>query len=183
MADGNQEAFRQLFHRYRHKVYAVALDTTGSPVMAEDVLQDIFLKIWLHRARLNQITHFKAYLFTATRNHIINLLKKEQRQSNALPEQLELAAGASEYDGEIYLMEKEYGALLQQAISRLPQRQAEAYRLIRLAGLKREVAAQQMGVSEDTTKSHLTQALRNIRAFCMAHLDCIIFLLLAHPFV
>lgn len=151
--------------------------------MAEDVLQDIFLKIWLRRAHLKEITHFKAYLFTATRNHIINQLKKERRQNNALPEELEQAAQTGEHDGEIYLMEKEYGALLQQAIDRLPQRQQEAYRLIRVNGLKREAAAQEMGVSEDTIKSHLTQALRNIRAFCMAHLDCIIFLLLAHPFV
>lgn len=183
IADGDQDAFRELFHRYKNKIYTITIDLTGSAAMAEDVLQDVFLKIWLRRESLSDITYFRAYLFTATRNHIVNLLKKERSGSQQPAEVLEQEGDSKqEYHGERYVMEKEYGALLEQAVNRLPLQQARAYRLINEGGYKREEAAREMGISQETVKTHFSQAMRNIRAFCMAHLEILFFLLLTHPF-
>lgn len=183
IADGDQDAFRELFHRYKHKIYTIAIDFTGSAVIAEDVLQDVFLKIWLRRTSLREVTHFRAYLFTATRNHIMNILRKERSGEQQSAEVLEQESDeGQQYHGERYVMEKEYGALLVQAVNRLPLQQARAYRLITEEGYKREDAAREMGVSQETVKTHLAQAMRNIRAFCMAHLEVLFFLFLTHPF-
>lgn len=183
IADGDQEAFRSLFDAYRNKIYTIGLDLTGSPAAAEDVVQDVFLKIWVRRDTLREVTHFRAYLFTTTRNHILELLRRDKlrtiKQQHA---QLNKDDKDNYHQGEMYVLEKEYGVLLQKAVERLPQQQERVFRLIREQGMKRAEAAREMGISEDTVKSHFSQAIRNIRAFCLGGARFIFFLLLTHPF-
>jgi RNA polymerase sigma-70 factor (ECF subfamily) len=67
-------------------------------------------------------------------------------------------------------MEKEYNSLLQNAIDRLPSQQRQVYYLIKDQGLKRIEVAHQLQIQPETVKFHLTQAMKNIRAFCMLHI-------------
>lgn len=135
--------------------------------MADDIVQDIFLQVWLKRSIMADVQHFRAYLFTLSRNYIARYMKRNARL---------IFAQASENDGvpeepaDRLLQEKEYAGILQQAIANLPAQQAEVYRLSKQEGLKREEVASIMGISPETVKAHLALAMRSIRAYCMVRL-------------
>src|SRR5262249_5656340 len=69
VAKGDESAFRQLFDQYWDNIYGVAFTFTKSPVIAEEMAQDVFVKIWLKRAELPQVKKFGDYLFIIARNH------------------------------------------------------------------------------------------------------------------
>ncbi len=79
LSEGDSAAFAELFHAYSDRVYATALRLMGSHTYAEEIVQEVFMKIWLTRHTLHQVTYFRAYLFTTARNHIFNCLKQLAR--------------------------------------------------------------------------------------------------------
>jgi len=182
VASGDEAAFTELFNAYKGRVYSIGVRLMGTSVAAEEIVQDVFLKIWLKREALVSIEYFRAYLFTATRHEIINALKRIARRrgitGDALPES---EPGGSDTDA--LLLDKEYQEVLRQAIERLPAQQREVYRLIKEQGLKREVVAEQLRLSPETVKVHLAKAMRSIRAFCISHLDLYIVLVLFDSFI
>src|SRR6185437_14476039 len=80
VAAGDEVAFARLFHRHRHRVYGLARKLVETDVQAEDVLQEIFLKLWSGRKKLKEIRDFKAYLAVLTRNQVYNALRRQALQ-------------------------------------------------------------------------------------------------------
>jgi len=70
IAEGDESAFRKLFEHYWDNIYSVALAFTKSPVIAEEMVQDVFVKIWTKRQYLPEVQKFSDYLFIIARNHI-----------------------------------------------------------------------------------------------------------------
>lgn len=161
-AQGSEPAFTLLFNRYKHKLYSYLLSLTTSPQIAEDIIQDTFLKLWKDRAGLEAIDHLGAYLFTMTRNLAINALKRIARETAILatlqPQQNNLVATAPDN-----LSLKEVEQLLHQTIQSLPPQQKLIYTLSREQGLKHEDIAHQLHLSSSTVRNHIVQALRTIR--------------------
>ncbi|NLR78088.1 RNA polymerase sigma factor [Chitinophaga eiseniae] len=175
LAQGEDHAFAGVFHHYRHRIYAIAFRLLGSASQAEDVVQDIFLKMWLKRGELHEISHFKAYLFTVTRNHIFTSLKLVARQQLAASE---LSATAVNEIKDAAIIHKEYEQILQRAIAQLSPQQELIYKLSKEEGLKRNEIADRLQLSPETIKVHLANAMRSIRAFCMARMDLNTFLII-----
>ncbi|NLR57627.1 RNA polymerase sigma-70 factor [Chitinophaga polysaccharea] len=175
LAQGEDHAFASVFHHYRHRIYAIAFRLLGSASQAEDVVQDIFLKMWLKRGELHEISHFKAYLFTVTRNHIFTSLKLMARQQLAASE---LSATAVNEIKDAAIIHKEYEQILQRAIAQLSPQQELIYKLSKEEGLKRNEIADRLQLSPETIKVHLANAMRSIRAFCMARMDLNTFLVI-----
>jgi|SRR6185437_1016942 RNA polymerase sigma-70 factor (family 1) len=173
IADGDEIAFEKLFSHYRNRIYSVAFKLTKSYVTAEEIVQDVFLKIWINRSNLNNIQNFSGYLFIVTRNDAYKALKGIAGKSKIiLVEEQDQNLAAN--DTADRLMEKEYNLILQNAIERLPNQQKEVYTLVRQHGLTRDEAAHQLHIQPETVKYHLAQAMKNIRAFCMLHLGIFI---------
>lgn len=170
---GDENAFATFFHHHKNRIYGLALKLTHSPSLAEEIVQNVFLKIWLKRADLMEIQNLQAYLFTIARNDVYKVLKQISKnyQKVLLAEEDLLPA---ENNSEDYVMEKEYTTLLRKAIDRLPHQQRQVYNLIKEQGLKREEAAVYLRLHPETVKSHLAQAMKNIRNFCMLHLQVFI---------
>ena len=76
LMEGNNKAFRKLFNTYRDDVYAYSISMLKTKVLAEGIVQDVFMNIWEHRDRLNSDLSFKSYVFTITRNLTFNLIGK-----------------------------------------------------------------------------------------------------------
>ncbi len=76
LMEGNNKAFRKLFNTYRDDVYAYSISMLKTKVLAEGIVQDVFMNIWEHRDRLNSDLSFKSYVFTITRNLTFNLISK-----------------------------------------------------------------------------------------------------------
>ena len=177
VAEGDRNAFTQIYNNYRNKIYSIAFELTESTTVAEEIVQDTFLKIWVKRDSLHEVEHFRAYLFTITRNYVFTALKRIARQ-----ESLEVSAVQDaplyDHDTEDRVLNNEYTRILQAAIDRLPEQQKQVYNLIKKEGLKREEAAAALHLSPETVKTHLAQAMRSIRTYCLARLDISIALII-----
>jgi RNA polymerase sigma-70 factor (family 1) len=177
VAEGDRNAFTQIYNNYRNKIYSIAYELTESTGVSEEIVQDVFLKIWVKRETLDEVEHFRAYLFTITRNYVFAALKRIARR-----ERLEVSAleGAPLYhhDTEDQVQNNEYTRILQAAIDRLPEQQRQVYNLIKKEGLKREEAAAALQLSPETVKTHLAQAMRSIRTYCLTRLDVTIALII-----
>lgn len=169
VSEGNQQAFELLVKQYRQNIYTTALRLLHVQVLAEEVLQDIFLKVWLKRAELHTVTHFPAWLHALAKNTIYTAFQRSLKEKVQPVGQAEEHLAAS-YNTEDDLLDKEYTLLLNTAINRLPPRQQQTYRLIRQDGLKREEAARVLGISPETVKFNLDEANRKVRAYCLAQL-------------
>jgi RNA polymerase sigma-70 factor (ECF subfamily) len=168
VAEGDEKAFRQLFDHYWNKIYSVALTLTKSTALSEEIVQDVFLKIWLKREQLPSVEKFDGFLFTVAKNHIYNELRKKTMEqpfvehleqhfleSSALPEQI--------------MVLKETKQLIDKAVQQLPDQQRAVFELSRNEGLDYTTIADQLGISRSTVKNHMTKALQFLRQYLNAH--------------
>ena len=170
ISGGDENAFAAVFDHYRNKIYGVALKLTHSTTVAEEIVEDVFLKIWTRRATLNVIENFSAYLFTIARNETYKILKQIAKNYKIvlLSENNESLVHNNTED---YLVDKELTTLLQKAIDRLPHQQKQVYKLMKEEDLKRAEVAELLHLQPETVKFHLAQAMKNIRTYCMLHLN------------
>lgn len=177
VAEGDRNAFTQLYNNYRNKIYSIAYELTESTTVAEEIVQDTFLKIWVKRDSLLEVEHFRAWLFTITRNYVFTALKRIARKESIEVSAIQ-DAPLYDHDTEDRVLNNEYTRILQAAIDRLPEQQKQVYNLIKKEGLKREEAAAALHLSPETVKTHLAQAMRSIRTYCLARLDISIALII-----
>jgi RNA polymerase sigma-70 factor (ECF subfamily) len=171
VAAGSERAFQVLFDCYHGKVYGTALKFLKSPEVAEEVVQDVFLKIWLKREEMPSVERFNAYLFIMTRNTIFNRIKKAAYEVSV---QKEIARNFSEIDDqtENLLRDRQYQKILQEAMNLLPPQQKQVYHLAKVEGLSHEAIAERMQISRLTVKTHMAKALQTIRTYLTHHLHC-----------
>lgn len=170
VAHGDEKSFATLFHCYRNKIYSVAYRLTQSTFLAEEVVQDIFLKLWLKRDTLTEIKDFENYLFIMARNHVFSAIKRSVRQQS-LVDELILEMPSSENSTYNKIISQEYEQILQQAVDLLPPQQKQIYLLSKEQELKREEIAKLLHISSETVKTHLSRALRHIRAYSVSKLE------------
>lgn len=170
IAQSDEIAFSKLFDHYRNKIYSVALKLTHSTTVAEEIVQDVFLNIWLRRASLNEIENFSAYLYVIARNETYKFLKKIAKNYK-LVLITENNTSIVPNNSEENLIDKELTSLLQKAIDRLPSKQKQVYKLIKEGDLKRGEVAELLQIQPETVKFHLAEAMKSIRHYCMLHLN------------
>lgn len=177
LAAGEEAALAELFSQYSNRLYSVACKLTHCTVTSEEIVQDVFLNIWRSRAALTKVKHLESYLFVVTRNVSYKALRKIalRRCTITLPEH-ELQFTATPVQP--LLPEKELETLLRTAVERLPPQQRKVYRYIREQGLKREEVANLLQLQPETVKFHLSQAMKNIRSFCLPRLNSLLSVLL-----
>jgi RNA polymerase sigma-70 factor (family 1) len=162
IAQGDELAFAALFHAWRDKLYSFALRLSNSETLAEEAVQDSFLKIWQNQADLTEIQQFGPYLFRMAKNHLLNALARQAREKAILAE-LGRRTDDAGGDPAQTLDSKQFRARLQQAIDGLPAQQRKVYTLSREQGWRQDEIAQHLHISTSTVKAHMTQALRSLR--------------------
>ena len=165
---GNEEAFDVFFYRYNTKVYYFILHIVKVEEVAEELIHDVFLKIWLNREGLRQIENPGNYLFVAAKNRSLNALAKaaaERRDKEPLDRQVI----ADRSDPEDELSYKESLALMAQAIQELPEQQRLVFHLSKEQGLSRDEIADRLNVSPHTVKNQLGSARKSIQQYMQAH--------------
>lgn len=179
ISEGDETAFARLFDRFKDDLYYLTLSLTKSAAAAEDVLQEVFLKIWLNRKALPSIDNFHGYLVVMTRRVILNQLRKLERQKNReLTVQQSMPTEITD-DAVDRLQAKQYDSLLQSVLELIPAQQAAVFRLVKLRGLSREETASEMGLSPETVKKHLERAMKSIRAMLLVRMEDALLLMLA----
>lgn len=164
IAKGDHLAFRTLFDLYRNKVYSYAYRFLSSESQAEEIVQEVFIKIWLRRTTLNSIDNFGGYIRIVSKNLTLNALKKLALDFKTL-ESTRLSWTEVDNDTESGIILKDTKALLDEAIDRLPPQQKIVYSLFHLDGLKQKEVAEKLNISPLTVKVHLREAVKFIRLF------------------
>ncbi|MCC6287777.1 MAG: sigma-70 family RNA polymerase sigma factor [Chitinophagaceae bacterium] len=173
LSNNNQNAFEQLFNRYKNKIYGVAHKFTHCVITSEEIVQEVFMIVWLKRSEFSKVENFEAYILTITKHLVYKFLREKARQSinSASP----VATYSSVHHAEIQLRDKEYSQILRQAVKKLPLQQQKVYMLIKENGLKRNEVAKMLQLTPDTIKFHLAQAMKSIRIHCMMYLNTLFF--------
>lgn len=166
IAEGDQLAFCTVFDHYRKYVYSFGRKITRSEEMAEEIVQDVFLKVWFGRDRLKNIDSFGAYLNILVRNHSFNLLRQAAQQQKTT-QQMRLSLSDQDNGTQQVLDYRETVRMLDEALELLPDQQRMVYTLCHREGLKYEEAALQMNISAATVHYHMKLALSTIREHFM----------------
>lgn len=164
VAAGDQQAFTQVFDQYWGHLYSVAWTLTRSRETARDMVQEIFIKLWMVRAELPLKDSFRNYLFIVARNHILSELRRKV-QEIPFQEQLLTWFGDNSVQADQRLLFRESQHLIQQAIDQLPAQQKQVYLLSRENDWSQDEIAQHLQVSKNTVKTHMSRALASIREY------------------
>lgn len=164
IAAGNKEAFTNLFHSYTEKLLPFINKLTGPAGDAEEIIQEVFLKLWMHREKLNTIDNPKAYIVSIVSNESTNYLQKLARQ-NRLTEKAKSLKVESPLSPAENIALKETGKLINEAIQHLTPACREVYILSREEHLSIPEIATRLQRSENTVKNQLVRALKEIREY------------------
>lgn len=170
ISQGDEVAFKRLFESYWDNIYGAAFAFTKSSVLAEEMVQDVFVKVWTKRESLPGVKKFRDYLFIIARNHIFSALRKkiyEEPFTDHLKDYFKEAVNLPDQQ----LLCRETEQLIQEAVSHLPPQQRLIYCMSRKEGLNQDEIAQKLHISKNTVKSHMSKALQFIRNYLQSNTE------------
>ncbi len=174
LKEGDTAAYFHFYDQYHHALYIYILRFVKIPAVAEDILQDVFLKIWEIREHINPELCFNAYVYRITRNKVFKWLKRMARDEETrswLMHQLQKDIETPH----LQLQWKHYNSILLKAIHQLPPQRQRVFKLCREQGKTYDEAASELGISPNTIKEHMISAMKSIKDYVRRHGD--IFLL------
>jgi RNA polymerase sigma-70 factor (ECF subfamily) len=163
LKNGDMLAFDEIYTLFSHKLFSFVLKIVKDDDEAEDIVQEVFVKIWESRARLDDYKLLNSYIFTIAYNNSIDLIRKRINSSKYLAH---LENSSVIQDNTTFISELEYDELSSQVeklIARLPERQQHVYLLHREKGLSYSEIAEQLGISKNTVENHMVKALKYLR--------------------
>lgn len=162
VARGEEKAFRELVDHYWWSVYYNVLTLTKSSVTAQELTQDVFLKLWQKRDQLSDVRDFMAFIYVVGRNQVLSAMRKKIWAAEAdLPEDLV----ETDHLPDLSLEYKETWQAVLQAIDSMPAKQQQVFRMSRIEGLSNNDIVQRTGLSLSAVKWHIVAGLNTVRIF------------------
>jgi len=159
---GDQAAFARLFKKYNRTIYHFVIKYVNSPSLADDLTQEVFIKIWESRDKLGGVLTFKSYLFTTAKNHTLNCMKAAFRSEAAMG----LIVNSfvhNRNNTEDRLVNKEYIEFLNRILETLPERTRTIFKLCREQGKTYDEVATELGISRNAVKNHMVASMKVLR--------------------
>lgn len=176
VALGDERAFNRIVRKYSRVIYPYLLYWLKSPQLAEEVAQDVFLRIWKNRQKLPDVSNFPGYVYVVTRNRVHSQFERGLLETE--PPDVAQADQALT-NPQTALETKELAAIMRRAIEALPPRRKEIFLLSRNEQLTYEEIAARLGISRSTVREHMVEALVFLRAYLKRNAGIIIALLWA----
>jgi RNA polymerase sigma-70 factor (ECF subfamily) len=165
ITDGDQEAFNILFEQYRDRLFSYLYKVTKSKETAEEIVLDVFIKIWTGRSVIIEIDNFEAFLFRVARNKALDFLRwvqKSRLQQMELWSRMQEGHATAAADEKILL--EDTATSIRQAIAQLSPQRKMVFQLSREHGLTYEQIAQRLHLSTHTVRNHMAASLQFIRS-------------------
>ncbi len=168
LAEGDEEAFVALYNKYHRKIYFSALKMTQSDALAQDVTQNVFLKIWDTHTTLDPKQNFAAYISVICRNAIFDIFRKATHEETIKKElqQFTEVSESGQEDDDFY---EAYKTLLDKAIADLPPQRRIVFELCKLQEKSYDKVARSMSISRSTVQDHIVKANKSIREYLLTH--------------
>jgi RNA polymerase sigma-70 factor (family 1) len=168
LAEDSEYAFQLLYDRHRKRIYQTALRYLKSPLLAQEVVQDVFLKLWFNRRNLKTDLPVEAWLYTITKNILLNRIKRIANEWKAIKGVSQVSEKFVD-NIENNFQSAQYNQLLQKAIALLPEQQQKVFTLARYEQLTYQQIGMELNISPLTVKTHMSRALDSIRSFFADH--------------
>lgn len=163
IADSDEQAFATFVSIHWKNIYGHGLAWLKSIQEAEELAQDVFVKLWKNRSQLSDMKDVNDYLFIIARNSMISMVRSKLRKPGFVDSQ----EVEDHYWRPDRLTEnKEYYKILLEGISLLPPKRQQIFRMSRLEGLSNPEIAEQLGMNKDTVKQYIALAI----AFLKTHM-------------
>lgn len=160
----DEQAFKIIYEAYQAQVLTFSNKYLQSRQDAEAVMQEVFLKIWNLKEKLNTVHDLESYLIAITRNRTFDVMRQMKREARFV-RPLMMGDDVVVNTTEEHILLQDTRKLLEQGIELLPPQQKNVYRLCHQQGLKYEEAAAQLGISAQTVHRHMKLALKSLRNF------------------
>jgi RNA polymerase sigma-70 factor (family 1) len=172
---GDAKGFEKIYNHYWAKLFSVAYNYTRSKETAQEILQEVFVSVWLKRDALPEQLHLKGYLYQAIRHKIYDHFDKQVvREQYTIHRTLYEPVIANTTEQQVAF--DELNALLDQQIGELPETTRKVFVLSRIQGFTIPEIAREIQMPVKTVEYHLTKALKFLR-FSLADLLILIFMI------
>lgn len=170
LAGGSESAFDLLYHKTSYALYGKIIHIVKDTDSAKEILQNVFLKIWENRKRIDPSRSFKAYLFKIVENEIYNHFRKAAKDRSLVDR---LAKNAVEYSAytEEELIREERFRLLEAAFEKLPPVRRQVYQLAKIEGKSYGEIADILQISTSTVSDHIVKANRFLKHYLAQQAD------------
>lgn len=173
----DEAAFEELFNAYSVRLAPYAEKLLNSAFWAEEIVQDVFLKIWAGRRELTKVENPSAYIYRMAANKASDFLKKKSLEIKLQYHIIRWAANEkknfTEQLTDYHFSEK----IFAEAVNHLPAQQAQAYRLRHDEDLGYDEISDRLHISKNTVRNHLVAALDNIRNYLLKHEELLVILI------
>ncbi len=163
LKNGNHQAFQKIFVTYFKKIKYFIYSFIKSETDAEELAQEVFLKIWENHLNIEPDKSFDSYMFTITKNLIYNFLKHKLVEKS-YQEYIYFSKSEFAHDPEKILYAKEIELLIEMTVSKMPGRRKEIYQLSRHENLSNGEIAEVLGLSKKTVENQLSLALSELKS-------------------
>lgn len=165
IASGNEEAFKTLFEKHRGKLYNYLFSIVKSKEIAEEIVIDVFMKMWTGRELMTDIQNMDAFLHKVAYNKALDFLRIASRNAalqKLVKREMEYV---KEKEADHKMLEQECQEIIDQAIRQLSPRRRTIFTLSRVDGLSYDEIAQKLHLSRNTVRNTMAETFRSIRSF------------------
>ena len=163
LSEGDQWAFRIVFEHYYPRVHEFIRRIVKSETIAEDIAQDIFVKIWERREMFGVEVHsFNKYIYVMSRNAAINAIRRTGRVSSLIDETIVNHQENISIEEDYYAREKEL--IIRLTVCQMPEQRRRIFEMSRYMGMDNQTIATTLNLSKKTVENHLTLALKTLRS-------------------
>ena len=167
---GSQAAFEELYMRYKDPLFYYCKKYLHDETEAEDIVQDIFLQLWVSRDTLQIASSFSGYIYTVAYHSVLQLLRQFNIHSR-YAQYILIHAKEETNETEDAIIDKDYTVLFNQMMEQLSPKQKEVFRLSRIEGYTYKQIAEVMHLSVETVQEHASLALKKIKKQLIQHAD------------
>jgi RNA polymerase sigma-70 factor (ECF subfamily) len=178
MKRGDEDAFTSVYRQYHPSLYVFILRYCKIPSLAEDLVHDVFLKIWEIRDRIDPERPFTAYLYKIARNHVFRTLQKVATDRVLREQILARLNTVNASQPEQMVDNKEYDRLFHEALNHMPPQRLNVFRLCRQEGRSYDEAAEILGISRNAVKKHMVLSMRFIHDYVFRYGGVTLFIIL-----
>lgn len=176
LRQGNIAAFETIFHLLERKLHYVIFSYTKSEYVSEEIVQEVFIKIWEKREELDPSRSFIAFIFTMAKNHAFNYMRDALRRK-LIREELWVNITVQYEQVENQYLLKEYREIVEKIVAGLPARKQSVYNLSKKEGKTHAEIAEILGMSVKRVKNHLWETSEIIKKELRPYIQNILFLI------
>jgi RNA polymerase sigma-70 factor (ECF subfamily) len=162
MKNDDKSAVDELFKHYYPRLYHFSRLILKIENQIDDVLQEVFVKIWINRYKINNAETFNSYIFTITKNEVINLIRSNIKDQK-FKEELLLRSVSEEYQTQNQLEFDEIRSSIDKIIASLPEKRKQVFVLSRTEGLSNKEISIKLEISIKTVEDHISHSIKYIK--------------------